>query len=502
MERIVECVPNFSEGRNKETIDAIVQEIKSAGVQLLDVQMNADHNRAVISFIGGPEQALEAAFVATKKAAQLIDLTKHQGEHPRVGATDVIPFVPVTNISVEECVELARRLGKRIATELNIPVYLYEAAATRPDRENLANIRKGEFEGLSKDIGTDPQRAPDFGPTKVHPTAGATVVGARFPLIAYNINLNTTDVSVAKDIAKAIRFRDGGFRHAKALGFELKEEKLAQVSINMTNYLQTPLFRVFEAVRREAQRYGVTIKESEIVGLVPEKALIETAIYYLQLNRFNENQVMEYHLSGKAHEGSLFDFLTALSDATPTPGGGSVAALQGALGTALLAMVTGLTLKKSEDTELKGFHGSLKMAVSDFHGLIEKDKTSFDEVMKSYRMPKDTPEEKERRRSAIQENLKGAARVPFEVCSHVVEIYPSVKILLSKGVPSALSDIGVAASVLHSAFRGARLNVLINCASITDEPFNQKTKLDLETLTAQENDQYCEIEAIINQKFQ
>lgn len=493
MRQIIECVPNFSEGRDKTKIDEIVRIIKQSGVQMLDVEMNSDHNRAVLSFIGDPDQVLEAAFNATKKAAELIDLTKHKGEHPRIGATDVIPFVPVSDISVEECVELARRLGKRIAEELDIPVYLYEAAATRPDRENLANIRKGEFEGLSKEIEVNPDRHPDFGKPKIHPTAGATVVGVRFPLIAYNINLNTSDVNIAKNIARTIRFRDGGFRYVKALGFELKEEALTQVSINMTNYLGTPLYRVFEMVKLEAQRYGVSIKESEIVGLVPEKALIDTAIYYLQLNRFNENQILEHHLRGTAKKESLFDFLMQLADTTPTPGGGSVAALHGALGAALLAMVTGITLKKNEDQELKGFHGLLKAEVSGFYKMIDEDKNAFDEVIKAFRMPKTTESEKTLRAEAIQKAYKNASNVPFAVCERIIGLYQYAGILLKKGLKTAISDVGVAIYTLHSGFLGARANVLINLPSISDEKFVDSIRNQIKDLTEKENGLYQEL---------
>ncbi len=493
MRQIIECVPNFSEGRDKAKIDEILKVIEATGVQVLDAEMNPDHNRAVLTFIGEPEQVVEAAFQAAKKAAALIDLTKHKGEHPRIGATDVIPFIPISDISTEECVELARRLGKRIAEELEIPVYLYESAATRPDRENLANIRKGEFEGLSKEIETNPERYPDFGKPKIHPTAGATVVGVRFPLIAYNINLNTNDVSIAKSIAKAIRFKDGGFRYAKALGFELREEGLSQVSINMTNYLATPLYRVFEMVKLEAQRYGVSVKESEIVGLVPEKALIDAAQYYLQLNRFNESQILEHHLRGTVKRESLFDFLSQLADATPTPGGGSVAALQAALGSALLSMVTGITLKKSAESELRNFHGLLRAEVSEFYRLIEKDKNAFDEVMKAYRMPKDTEEAKNIRNQAIQEAFKLATDVPLTVCEKILVLFDYARVLLEKGLKSAISDVGVAIYTLHSGFLSARANVLINLPSISDSGFVESVQEKMADLVKRESAIYGEL---------
>jgi len=497
MERTVECVPNFSEGRDKAKIDEIVREITGAGAILLDVQMNPDHNRAVVTFIADPDTAVEAAFRGCRRAAALIDLTQHRGEHPRIGATDVIPFVPISNISLDECAELARRLGRRIADELRIPVYLYEAAASRPERENLANIRKGEFEGLSREVRSNPERRPDFGPPELHPTAGATVVGARFPLIAYNINLNTADAAIAKKIAKAIRFKDGGYRFAKAMGFELKADNLAQVSINMTNYLGTPLFRVFETVRREAARYGVMIKESEIVGLVPEQALVDAAVYYLQLDRFEAKQILEHHLRGTTGETeSLYDFLTRLSDPTPTPGGGSVAALQGALAAGLLAMVSGITLKKSEDPEVKAGHGFLKMEITEFYRLIETDKTAFDSVIKAFKLPKNEPAEKEKRDRTIQEAYQGAARVPLEVCRKIVGLYPYALILARKGLKSAVSDVGVAAFSLRSGFQSARINILINLSQIADETFKREARTDLDRLGAEEEKLHAEVTGI------
>jgi glutamate formiminotransferase len=297
MKKIVECVPNFSEGKRKNVIDSIAKAIESTNdVKLLDVQMDKDHNRSVITFIGIPQAVEKAAFKAVKKATESIDLRKHKGEHPRLGATDVIPFVPISNITMDECVIIAKRLGKEIAEKLKIPIYLYEAAATRPDRANLADIRKGEFEGLSKEIGKNPDRKPDFGEAKMHPSAGATVIGAREPLIAYNINLGTNNLEIAKKIASTIRHKDGGFRYVKALGFEIKERGIVQVSMNLVNYKKSPIFRVFEMVRLEAERYGVPIVGSEIVGLVPLEALVDSVDYYLRLENFNKSQIMETRL--------------------------------------------------------------------------------------------------------------------------------------------------------------------------------------------------------------
>lgn len=501
MEKIVECIPNFSEGRDQDKLDQILAEIKSAGVELLDQEKDADHNRAVVTFVGEPEAVLEAAFRGIKKASELIDLTKHRGEHPRMGATDVVPFVPISNVTTRECVELAKLLAKRVAEELKIPVYLYEAAATRSDRTNLATIRKGEFEGLRDEIATNPERRPDFGEAKIHPTAGATVIGARFPLIAFNMNLNTSDVSVAQKIAKAIRFGSGGYRYTKSLGFMLKEENMAQISCNMTNYTKTPLYRVFETAKREAARYGVTIKESEIVGLVPEKALIDTAIYYLQLDRFNEEQILEFKLHGKGSKQSIMDFLHVLALARPTPGGGSVAALEAALGTALLSMVTGITVKKTKDKELLDFHGFLKLSTYEFHKFIDKDKSAFDKVLQAFRLADDTESEKKDKEIAVQEAYKHAASVPFEVCKKILFIYPYAKTLAEKGLKNAISDVGVALYSLHSGFMAARVNVLINLNSIKDMEFNESIKTELDSLRKQEEKLYGEVENIFLTKL-
>jgi glutamate formiminotransferase/formiminotetrahydrofolate cyclodeaminase len=501
MEKIVECIPNFSEGRDQDKLDQILAEIKSAGVELLDQEKDADHNRAVVTFVGEPEAVLEAAFRGIKKASELIDLTKHRGEHPRMGATDVVPFVPISNITTRECVEMAKRLAKRVAEELKIPVYLYEAAATRPDRANLATIRKGEFEGLRDEIATNPERRPDFGEPKIHPTAGATVIGARFPLIAFNMNLNTSDVSIAQKIAQAIRFGSGGYRYTKSLGFMLKEENLAQISCNMTNYTKTPLHRVFETVKRETARYGVTIKESEIVGLVPEKALIDTAIYYLQLDRFNENQILEFKLHGKGSKQSIMDFLHVLALARPTPGGGSVAALEAALGTALLSMVTGITAKKTKDKELLDFHGFLKLSTYEFHKFIDKDKSAFDKVLKAFKLADDTEKEKKDKEITVQRAYKHAASVPFEVCKKILFIYPYARTLAQKGLKNAISDVGVALYSLHSGFMAARVNVLINLNSIKDAEFNESVKTELDSLRKQEEKLYAEIENIFLTKL-
>ena len=296
MPKLVECVPNFSEGRRPEVIDAIVGEARAvSGVKVLDVKPDASHNRVVVTLVGEPQAVKAAAFHACAKAAELIDMEQHHGEHPRIGATDVIPFVPVNEVSMEECVELAEQLGAEIAEKLNIPVYLYEAAAKSPARKNLPDIRKGQYEGLKQEI-VKPERHPDFGPAKMHPRAGATVVGARQFLVAYNINLGTSDVKIAKKIANCIREAKGGYKYVRALGVMIEDRNVAQVTINMVDYTGTPLFRVFETVKSEAARYGVNIIGSELVGLTPMQALLDVAEFYLRLEGFDRKQVLEYHL--------------------------------------------------------------------------------------------------------------------------------------------------------------------------------------------------------------
>ena len=291
--KIVECVPNFSEGRRPEVVLEIVEAVRSVpGVRLLDWSSDVDHNRSVLTFVGEPMAVKDAAFRGISRAAELIDMEKHEGEHPRIGATDVVPFVPVSGVTMEECVELARDLGQEVASKLRIPVYLYEEAATREERRNLATIRRGEYEGLKKEIGL-PERRPDFGEPVMHPTAGAIVIGARNYLIAYNINLSTSDVSIAKKIAQRVRASSGGLMYVKALGIMLEDKNLAQVSMNLTNFEKTPIHVVFNLVKTEAERYGVSIVGSELIGLAPMKALLDAAVYYLRLEDFSPDRVLD-----------------------------------------------------------------------------------------------------------------------------------------------------------------------------------------------------------------
>src|SRR6202023_2561194 len=328
MSTLVECVPNFSEGCDRAKLDAIVAAMKVDGVYLLDREMDADHNRCVITLVGEREAIQEAAIRGVGKAAELIDLNQHQGAHPRMGAADVVPFIPIDGVTIEDCVAMARHVGAQIWKRYKIPVYLYEAAATSPERQNLENIRRGQFEGIRADIATNPARKPDFGDPRVHSTAGATVVGARKALIAYNVFLNTPDVDIAKKVAKAVRFSSGGLRFVKGAGFLVRG--MAQVSMNLTDFEQTPIHRAFEFVKREAARYGVTPVSSEIVGLIPKQALEQAAEWFLQVENFDSSLILENRLasimSGKMAVGGLGaavePFIEQLAAPTATPGGG------------------------------------------------------------------------------------------------------------------------------------------------------------------------------------
>ena len=299
MPTIVECVPNFSEGRRKEVVDKIVYSIRSVpGIKVLDVEMDPDHNRSVVTFTGNKDNVQEAAFRGARAAVELIDLTKHKGEHPRMGALDVLPFVPISGVTIEDCVEIANKTAARISKNLKVPIYLYEAAAKKPDRVNLENVRKGQFEGLREAILSDDSRYPDYGPRMLHPTAGATAIGARMPLIAFNVNLKSKDLQIAKDIAKKIRASNGGLQKLKALGFDLSARGLVQVSMNLTDYTVTPLSKVFETVKKEAEDRGVEIEESEVIGLIPLDAVCDLAAKYLRINSFTSNQVLERRIWG------------------------------------------------------------------------------------------------------------------------------------------------------------------------------------------------------------
>ena len=454
--KLIECVPNFSEGRDAATLDAIVQcVIAVPEVVLLDRESDADHNRSVLTFAGPPEAVAESAFRCTAMAAALIDLTKHQGAHPRIGATDVVPFIPIEGVTLEECVQLSERFAARVWKELKVPVYLYEAAAKRPERTNLENIRRGQFEALVREMGTVAGRDPDVGNAVCHPTAGALVTGARKFLIAYNINLNTPDVSIARRIAKTIRFSTGGFRYVKSMGVLLASRNLAQVSINLTDFEQTPMHLVFETVRREAERYGVSVAGSEIVGLVPKRSLELSAEYFLRCENFSPELVLENRLADAlSTRGGLPEFLEALASPAATPGGGSAAAAAAAMAAALGTMVT--RLAKLESAEFEADRAFFTEAV-------DRDAASFDKVMAAYKRPK------AERAPFVEEALHGAAEVPLQVMERVHALQARMEALQ---VPARYgSDLAVAKALAVAARAGALENVQINLDSITDTAF-------------------------------
>ena len=500
MKRLVECVPNFSEGRDTSKVDAIVSAMREVpGVYLLDRESDSDHNRSVVTLAGEPEAVAEAALRGVGKAAELIDLTKHSGAHPRMGATDVVPFIPIEGVTIEDCVSLAKRVGREIWERFRIPIYFYEAAAQRSERTNLESIRKGQFEGLLEEVPRNPNRAPDIGEQRLHPTAGATVVGARKFLIAYNINLNTADVSIANRIGKNIRFSNGGLRYVKAMGVDLRGRNLAQVSINLTDFEQTPIHRVFEMVKREAERYGVSIVGSEIVGLIPKRAIELTADFYLQLENFSPAQVFENRIEASFAGASAAEgpgklaalaqpFLDAVAEPSATPGGGSVAALAGALGASLGQMVAGLSRKKKSQA---AYVEPLSDALAEFHiasrvlaEAIDRDAASFESVMAAYKLPQATPEEQGRRESAIQNALQGAANVPMEVALKAANVFDLLGQLQKIASPSMLSDIRVGRLMAGAAVRGALENVAINLQSITDSAFSSRLRSESELLAA------------------
>src|SRR6266481_3507941 len=461
MSTLVECVPNFSEGRDKAKVDAIVDAMKVDGVYLLDREMDADHNRCVITLVGEREAIQEAAIRGVGKAAELIDLTVHKGAHPRMGAADVVPFIPIDGVTIEDCVAMARHVGEEIWKRFQIPVYLYEAAAATPERQNLENIRRGQFEGLRAEIATNPARKPDFGEARVHPTAGATVVGARKFLIAYNVFLNTTDVEIAKKIAKAVRFSSGGLRYVKSAGFEVRG--LAQVSMNLTDFEQTPIARVFEFVKREAARYGVAPLSSEIVGLVPKKALEQAAEWFLQVENFDSSLILENRLAGvmggKMAVGGLRagaePFIEQLAAATATPGGGSAAAASGAMAAALGSMVAGMSRGQKAyaqyEQQLSHALARLGQLREELKASIDADAESYNSVMAAYKKSKEAAGGD----GLIDTALKQATSVPLRVAERTSELLRIIEELGPITNPHMKSDLVTAAALARAAIEGA-----------------------------------------------
>jgi glutamate formiminotransferase/formiminotetrahydrofolate cyclodeaminase len=529
MMQLVECVPNFSEGRDLVKIEQITAEITATeGATLLDVDPGKDTNRTVVTFVGTPEAAVEAAFRAIAKAAEVIDMSQHHGAHARMGATDVCPFVPVSGVTMDDCAELARQLGKRVGEELGIPVYLYEHAASRPERRNLAVVRAGEYEGLEAKL-EDPEWKPDFGPAEFKPGPGATVIGAREFLIAYNINLNTRNTKLAKEIAFTIREKGrlkrdednkivkdgkgkslrvaGKFKECKAVGWYMEDFGRAQISINFTNYKITPPHIVFDACCRLAMELGSRVTGSELVGLIPLEALLQAGRYYLKkqgrttgvpedelihtavlslglgdLYPFEkEKKIIEYRVRGgnKLTAMKVDGFADLLSSDAPAPGGGSVAALSGALSGALTSMVGALTHGKKgyeeafEEVEELGVEG--QRLKEEFLADVDRDTEAFNRVMAAARLPKKTDEDKAVRQEAMEKANKGATLVPLSVLRRAWDAARIARSMVEKGNKNSVSDAGVAALTARAAAEGAYLNVIINLPGIEDEKFRTDT---------------------------
>ncbi len=512
MKKIVECIPNFSEGRDAKKIELIAAAVSSVeGVAVLDHSLDADHNRSVITFAGEPEAVLLAAIRAAATAVELIDLNQHSGEHPRMGALDVLPFVPIKNVTMEECVDLARKAGARIAEELGIPVYLYEYAATRPDRIDLANVRRGEFETIRDEILFHADRKPDFGPRQIHPTAGAMAIGARNPLIAYNINLATEDLIVAKKIAKAVRGSSGGLQNVKALGMHMRNRHQVQVSMNVTNYEATPLFRVFDLVKLEAERYGVMISGSEIVGLVPQAALNACGEFYLRIENFSEDLVLENRLHSaltdsfpeiglglkQSNDDETDDQIetdvepqatTTLATARSksdrsgadddgiaagslTPESGSIAAYSGMLATELAVMVCKLTIsqKHSVEDEARSMLERLEQFSADLQLALKEDVEGRERVLDAMALPRETEAEKLSRAMAIEQATINAVAVPMRVAESSMQVLEILSELSEFSPPNGLSDLALSAQLALTAIRGAAYNIMPNLMTITDD---------------------------------
>jgi glutamate formiminotransferase/formiminotetrahydrofolate cyclodeaminase len=471
---MIECVPNFSEGRRPEVIAAIRDAIAAVkDVVILDVSSDPSHNRTVVTFVAPVATAVDAAFAGVAKAAELIDLNTHEGEHPRLGATDVCPFIPLEGASMEDCIVLARTLGERVGAELKIPVFLYERAATRPDRVNLADIRRGEFEKAKTEIGTNPARTPDYGPNAIHPTAGATVIGARPFLVAFNVYLGGREhLGIAKAVAKAVRGSSGGLKGVKGLGLEVDGQ--AQVSMNLVDLDATPLHRAYEMVKMEAEALGVTPTWSEIVGLVPERALFETAARHLRWRTYTPDLILERQVRSAAAGGaSISAFTAAVASSTPVPGGGTVVALVGSLAAALAQMVAALTAGRKKyaavDAEMKELGLRASHLVRRLAELKDEDAAAYTSVSDAYKLPKDSPEQLTARNTAIQAGLMKAAEVPLETARWCGEVAELAAICAEKGNTNAVSDAGVAALLAEAACRGAAYNVRINVVGMPDK---------------------------------
>jgi glutamate formiminotransferase/formiminotetrahydrofolate cyclodeaminase len=561
MQKLIECVPNFSEGRDKAVIAQITDAIRSVdGVSLLDVDPGATTNRTVVTFVGHPEAAIEAAFRGVQKAAELVDMRKQTGAHPRMGATDVCPFIPVSNVSWAEAIECARKLGKQVGEELKIPVYLYERAASDKSRSNLAVIRAGEYEGFFEKI-KQPEWKPDFGPAVFNEKSGATAIGARDFLIAYNVNLNTKSTrranSVAFDVREQGRLKTvdgtpagkpvldekgepirvpGMLKHVKAIGWFVEEYGIAQVSMNLTNIEETPLHAAFDACAESAFKRGLRATGSEIVGMVPKKTLLDAGRYFLRKQNWSEGaseeelidiavrsmglselkpfdpkeKVIELKMESGENEKSLVkltvrDFCNETLSDSPAPGGGSVAALMGALGASLGGMVANLSAgKRGWEDKLRHFSDwavKAQQLKDELLTLVDQDTAAFNEVMAAFGLPKTSPQEKTARSSAIQRATQRAAEVPLTVMETATRAYPVLADMAENGNPASVSDVGVGALAVHACIEGAAMNVRINLAALKDEKVTSTLLDRVQTLRRDSEAQFNRISQAVEKKL-
>src|SRR5438876_2776073 len=560
MQKLIECVPNFSEGRDQNVIRQITDMIESVdGVSLLDVDPGASTNRTVVTFVGGPDAAVEAAFRAVKKASELIDMRKHKGAHPRMGATDVCPFIPVSNVTWDEVITCANRLGQRVGDELKIPVYLYEKAAKNQSRSNLSIIRGGEYEGFFEKI-RQPEWKPDFGPEIFSEQSGATVIGVRDFLVAYNLNLNTKSVRRANAVAFDVREQGrvktedgtpsgkpvldakgepvripGILKHVKAIGWFVKEYGIAQVSMNLTNIEETPLHVVFDACVEAASKRGLRVTGSEIVGMVPKKCLVDAGRYFLRKQKWSEGaseeelidmavrsmglselkpfdpkeKVIEFKIesdSGKSLlKMNLREFCNETSSDSPAPGGGSVAALMGALGASLGGVVANLSAgKRRWNDKIEYFsHWPVKaqQLKDDSRSLVDEDTNAFNKVMDAFGLPRESAEEKSARSAAIEEATKHATEVPLKVMEMASRSYELLSEMAEKGNPTSISDVGVGALATRACIGGAALNVRINLAGLKDEKFKSFLLKKIQQFSADFDARFKEIDQIVEAKL-
>jgi glutamate formiminotransferase len=477
MNQLVECVPNFSEGRDKAKVSAVVDAAKSAGVTILDVETDADHHRCVLSFVGAPSACVEACFRVAKASLELIDLNAHKGEHPRMGAVDVIPFIPVKGITLAECAKLAEVLGERVGRELELPVYLYDQAARRPERKDLAAVRKGQFEGLKDLIGKDESRRPDFGPNRIHPTGGAVAIGARRQIVNFNLNLDTADLAAGKDIAKRVRASGGGLPCVRGKEIELASRKQVQISTVLTDYKATSMKKVVDEASRLAAEHGAKIKTTELVGLLPREALVDFALESLNLENFNPDvQILENRLEAVGAGAGAVDWrragailAEALASTDATPGGGSAAAVSAAMGCGLGQMALGITLKSKKldpaaRPELERARAALGEMRARFDVLAAHDAEAFDRFMAALGLPKDDPA----RAVRMQDALKHAAEVPLKTAQSAAGALAVARAAAPFAGPAVASDMNCAMHLLKAAALCAAENVRINLGGIKD----------------------------------